>query len=89
MRTIFTDLLTRGHDEDFLPIPAKIATAAPAGSLEKLDVMRARVENGEDLYHPGDNPRRIPPLTDASRQEIWVRKTYVVTGGNRKSLGDY
>lgn len=29
-------------------------TAAPPGSLEKIEVMRERAERGEAVFHPGD-----------------------------------
>lgn len=27
----------------------------PAGSIEKIEVMRARAERGQAIFHPGDN----------------------------------
>jgi hypothetical protein len=37
-----------------LPL-AKLSTPHPAGSLEKIEVMRLRVERGEQIFHPNDN----------------------------------
>jgi hypothetical protein len=38
----------------FTPRPATLATGAIPGSLEKLEILRARVANGEELWHPSD-----------------------------------
>ena len=54
-RTIFTDLATVGHDEDFYPVPATHPTSALAGTVEKIEVMRIRVSLGQDIFHPSDN----------------------------------
>lgn len=35
-------------------------TSAPAGSLEKMKVMRKRLERGETLHHPSDNKDVAP-----------------------------
>lgn len=40
--------------EDETPPPAE-PTTAPAGSLEKLKALRARVKAGTDLHHPQDS----------------------------------
>lgn len=40
----------------FDPRPATQPTDAPLGSPARVAVMRARVERGESLYHPDDNP---------------------------------
>jgi hypothetical protein len=58
MRNVFEAILKYGHDEDFSPYEGDEfeATAAPAGSKEKLDVMAERVLRGEPLWHPEDRP---------------------------------
>jgi hypothetical protein len=43
-----------GQSHKFTPKPAELGTAASPGSLEKLEILRARVANGEDLWHPND-----------------------------------
>jgi len=58
-RTVHSDLLLRGHDEDFMPAPADWPTAALAGSPEKVEVMRLRVELGQSLWHPNDNRGQV------------------------------
>jgi hypothetical protein len=51
---IFDELKSRGHDEDFAPLRVPNPTAASPGSLEKVRVLRARMEAGEQLFHAGD-----------------------------------
>jgi len=58
-RTVHTDLMLRGHDEDFMPVPAQWATDALCGSSEKIEVLRARVELGQSLWHPNDNRGQV------------------------------
>ncbi|MCL5459717.1 hypothetical protein M3M33_13865, partial [Loigolactobacillus coryniformis] len=50
----FQALMTAGHDEDFEPTTYGPRTLAGPGSLEKVEVMRRRVELGQHLFHPGD-----------------------------------
>ena len=59
-RTIFSDLQTYFHDEDFMPVPALERTSARPGSAAKIEVMRLRVERGECLYHRDDDRRVLP-----------------------------
>ena len=56
IRNVFDAILKYGHDEDFDPIAGDefIATDAPAGSPEKIDVLRHRVELGLPLWHEED-----------------------------------
>lgn len=67
-RTVFTDLLIRGHDEDFEPLPAEQSTDAICGSAEKVEVIRLRVERGECLWHRGDNREIVAT-------ERWVKSS--------------
>lgn len=63
-RNVMSDIIKYGHDEDFTPsfvdkpgTPEKelwLPTDAPAGSLEKIEVLRKRVELGQHLWHPDD-----------------------------------
>jgi hypothetical protein len=41
--------------EPDLPL-ASSPTDHPAGSIEKIEVMRARAAGGRSLFHPHDNP---------------------------------
>jgi hypothetical protein len=56
VRNVFEAILKYGHDEDFAPDTGAefIATDAPAGSAEKIEILRRRVEMGEPLWHTED-----------------------------------
>ena len=56
VRNVFEAILKYGHDEDFAPIEGDEfeATNAPAGSDEKLAILRRRVEQGTPLWHLND-----------------------------------
>lgn len=56
MRNVFEAILECGHDEDFAPVETEqfVATEAPAGSQEKLDILARRVQMGVPLWHPED-----------------------------------
>jgi hypothetical protein len=56
VRNVFEAILKYGHDEDFDPEPTPdfSPTDAPAGSPEKIDVLRKRVELGLPLWHDYD-----------------------------------
>jgi hypothetical protein len=56
MRNVFNAILECGHDEDFVPLESDefLATDAPAGSREKLDVLAERIMRGVPLWHPND-----------------------------------
>ena len=44
-----------GEDNGFMPLPASEPTQALCGSEEKIQVMRERVDAGEELWHPEDS----------------------------------
>jgi hypothetical protein len=50
--------LRYGHDEDFNPEPTAStpfeSTDAPAGSPEKIEILRRRIELGLPLWHEED-----------------------------------
>ena len=56
VRNVFEAILKYGHDEDFAPESSTQfqATDAPAGSAEKIEILRRRVEGGEPLWHTDD-----------------------------------
>ena len=56
VRNVFEAILKYGHDEDFLPLESDEfqPTDAPAGSPEKIDILRNRVELGLPLWHERD-----------------------------------
>ncbi|MBM4001536.1 MAG: hypothetical protein FJ297_18720 [Planctomycetes bacterium] len=56
VRNVFEAILKYGHDEDFVPSDfcEFEPTDAPAGSPEKIEVLRQRVESGLPLWHFND-----------------------------------
>lgn len=56
IKNVFEAILKYGHDEDFDPAESSHfePTDAPAGSPEKIEVLRKRVELGLPLWHPTD-----------------------------------
>ncbi len=56
IRNVFDAILQYGHDEDFVPNRDEEfhATDAPAGSAEKIETLRRRIEMGEPLWHDND-----------------------------------
>ena len=67
-KNVFEAILKYGHDEDFIPNVDDyfMPTDAPAGSPEKIDVLRRRVELGQPLWH-GDDRVDYSGLTGAIR----------------------
>lgn len=55
-KNVFEAILRYGHDEDFVPQHDEQfkRTDAPAGSQEKIEVLRRRVELGQPLWHNSD-----------------------------------
>ena len=53
---VFEAILKYGHDEDFDPRENDEfePTDAPAGSMDKIDALRRRVELGLPLWHDED-----------------------------------
>lgn len=56
VRNVFEAIIKYGHDEDFAPANCSEfePTDAPAGSPEKIEVLRRRVELGHPLWHADD-----------------------------------
>ena len=56
INNVFEAILKYGHDEDFAPNEGEdfSSTAAPAGSQEKIEILRRRVEMGQPLWHQED-----------------------------------
>ena len=55
VRNVFEAILKYGHDEDFAPTKEGFeATKAPAGSEDKIKILRRRVEQGTPLWHRND-----------------------------------
>ncbi len=56
VNNVFEAILKYGHDEDFSPQESDqfVATDAPAGSDDKIEILRQRVAGGEPLWHEED-----------------------------------
>ena len=56
IKNVFEAIIKYGHDEDFDPTESYefAPTDAPAGSPEKIEVLRQRVELGLPLWHSND-----------------------------------
>lgn len=65
---VFEAILKYGHDEDFVPYQDDTfdATDAPAGSDDKIELLRSRVQSGQPLWHEEDR-RDYTGLTGAVR----------------------
>lgn len=53
---VFDEIAETGHDEDFVPSVTDefCPTDAPAGSMQKVQVLTERVRKGLPLWHPED-----------------------------------
>lgn len=65
---VFEAILKYGHDEDFRPLEDEQfqPTNAPAGSDDKIELLRQRVQSGQPLWH-GEDRRDYSGLTGAVR----------------------
>ncbi len=54
IKTIDQWLAVFNNDMSFVPDPAPEATDAAPGSIEKIEVMRRRLERGQQLFNPND-----------------------------------
>ena len=56
IKNVFEAILKYGHDEDYSPEPQLNfqPTDAPAGSPEKIEILRRRIELGLPLWHDAD-----------------------------------
>ena len=68
INNVFEAILKYGHDEDFAPSEDNgfESTEAPAGSAEKIEILRRRVEQGQPLWH-GEDRADYSGLTGAVR----------------------
>ena len=85
-RTVHTDLMLRGHDEDFADVSAAWPTDALCGSAEKIEVLRARVELGQSLWHPSDNREQVVHQRITTQPSLRELLVVAVPRGGRKKL---
>ena len=65
-KNVFEEITNKGYDDDWVSLPAKVATAAKPGTAEKIEVMVARLQDGEDLHHPNDE--QVPGTIEQSNE---------------------
>ncbi len=51
---LFQHLAQYGHDRKFEASPAQAPTDATPGSRAKIELLRCRLESGQELHHPSD-----------------------------------
>jgi hypothetical protein len=78
-KNIFEEVKNKSHDEDWVPKPASMATGSLDGTIERIKVLCDRLERGEALFHPNDEPRhgtleQGQELQDYVREETEKRK---------------
>ena len=49
---VFDYIKAFGVDDGFHPRKLPAPTATAPGSIEKMDILRQRLENGEEMFHP-------------------------------------
>jgi hypothetical protein len=49
-------------EDDYQPRPCTEPTSAAIGSRERVEIYRARMLSGEDLYHPQDSRQMAEPM---------------------------
>lgn len=56
VKNVFEAIIKFGHDEDYIPAstPEFEPTDSPAGSPEKIEILRRRIEMGLPLWHDDD-----------------------------------
>lgn len=94
--TIYEALTLQGHDEDFDPDPcaAFLPTDAPAGSPEKVEVLRRRVELGQPLWHQNDRQDyagltgAVHPIDRTPRRVSERNATRMMYSAGRKGLAE-
>jgi len=54
VRNVFVAFVKYGHDEDYDPPKDCAPTNAPAGSEDKIEILRQRIALGQPLWHDQD-----------------------------------
>ena len=87
-RTVYTDLESVRHDEDFIPVAATLPCHYPAGSDEKIAAMRRRAEIGEDIWHRDDNANVLIART-SPQSGLRSAKTVISFRASKWQPADY
>lgn len=53
-KNLFKEIEVAGADDDFEPTKTPTPTEALAGSKEKIEILRKRLEDGEEMWHDDD-----------------------------------
>lgn len=80
--TIFDEIESKGHDEDFQPVETKIATGHAPGSWGKIATLAERVARGESLWHESDFRKHICTVEES---EEGMREVQMAVSGERTS----
>ena len=82
---IHEEVRIKQHDEDFIPMPCRQACEAAAGSKEKIEAMRQRVDDGEEIFHPDD---QVMHATHEQQQDSqnWIRDCLLNSDSNAKHI---
>ena len=83
-KNIFEEVKNKSHDEDWVGLPAKVATAAKPGTAEKIEVMVARLEAGEELHHPNDE-RRPGTIDQSDAMQAFVLAARLARQGQERA----
>ena len=78
-KNVFEEIKNKAHDEDWVPLPASMATGSRDGTVERIKVLCERLERGEALFHANDEKKhgtleQHKELEEYVRQEIAKRK---------------
>lgn len=87
-KNIFAEIENKGHDEDWVPKPASVATAARPGTIEKIEVFAQRLADGECLFHENDEvrPGTLEQSIEMASTIIRMRIERVEEGRARKRM---
>jgi hypothetical protein len=70
-KNVFEEIKNKAHDEDWIGLPPKMATAAKPGATEEIEVMVARLAAGEDLHHPNDE-RQLGTIEQSNEMQLII-----------------
>lgn len=83
---MFDAIRVLGHEMDFEPLLIPTPTGARPGSPEKVEVLRMRLINGEDLYHPSDERIAADTATQSALADFVRAAALVQREANRTNV---
>lgn len=87
-RSMFDAIRLLGHEMDYEPLLIPAPTEARPGSEEKVRVLQARLEAGEDLYHP-DDACIVASLESQNLMATWVKRCAVIQREENRRSNKY